>query len=184
MDLQNWEKGPEGKVLKSDVTVAKNYLTKPELESLGRIVNAYLELAEERAQRRIPMTMEDWAKRLDAFLQFDERDILEDAGSITSKAAKEHTESEFEKLRPREDLAYQSDFDKEVKTLQLPSKNKKKAWPPHPVLRREVCLPTHALTKAQPSTSEDFGDVPGGRRPLRRVCVRRVARTVPPGAPR
>jgi hypothetical protein len=122
MGLQNWEKGPEGKVLKSDVFVAKNYLTKPELESLGRVVNAYLELAEERAQRRIPMTMEDWAKRLDAFLQFDERAILEDAGSITSK---EHAESEFEKFRPRQDLAYRSDFDKEVKTLQSSSKKKK-----------------------------------------------------------
>ena len=124
MGLQNWEKGPEGKVLKSDVFVAKNYLTKPELESLGRVVNAYLELAEDRAQRRIPMTMEDWAKRLDAFLQFDDRAILEDAGSISSKAAKQHAESEFEKFRPRQDLAYRSDFDKEVKNLQTPSKKK------------------------------------------------------------
>lgn len=124
MGLQNWEKGPEGKALKSDVTVAKNYLTKPELESPGRIVNAYLELAEERAQRRIPMTMEDWAKRLDAFLQFDERAILEDAGSITSKAAKQHAESEFEKFRPRQDFAYRSDFDKELKTMQSAPKKK------------------------------------------------------------
>jgi hypothetical protein len=95
----------------------KSYLTKDELDSLGRIINAYLELAEERAHRRIPMTMEDWAKRLDAFLEFDEREILTNAGSISTKVAKNFAESEFEKFRPVQDLAYRSDFDREVKAL-------------------------------------------------------------------
>ena len=93
MGLTSWEKAPEGRVLKTDVAIAKNYLSKDELESLGRIVNAYLDLAEDRARRRIPMTMEDWAKRLDAFLTFDEREILQDAGQISAKIARQHAES-------------------------------------------------------------------------------------------
>lgn len=124
MGLVSWENGPDGKILKSDVGVAKNYLTKPELESLGRIVNAYLELAEERAARRIPMTMEDWAKRLDDFLRFDDRAVLADGGKISAEIAKKHAESEFEKFRPRQDLEYRSDFDKEV--AKLPKKSAKK----------------------------------------------------------
>jgi hypothetical protein len=123
MGLTNWENAPDGKILKSDVSVAKNYLTAEELGSLGRIVNAYLELAEDRAQRQIPMTMEDWAKRLDAFLEFDDREVLKDAGKISAKLAKEHAESEFEKFRPRQDLEYRSDFDKEIKKLQPKKKD-------------------------------------------------------------
>ena len=80
MGLTSWKNAPEGKIIKTDVSIAKNYLKKPELESLGRIISAYLDLAEERAKRKIPMTMEDWSKRLDLFLEFDERDILEHAG--------------------------------------------------------------------------------------------------------
>ena len=118
MGLSTWENAPEGKILKTDVAVAKNYLNQEELESLGRIVNAYLELAEDRANRRIPMTMEDWAKRLDAFLEFDDRAVLKDAGKVTAKLAKEYAESEFEKFRPRQDLEYRSDFDKEVEKLE------------------------------------------------------------------
>jgi hypothetical protein len=95
---------------------AMNYLSRDELGSLGRIVNAYLELAEDRATRKIPMTMEDWAKRLDAFLQFDERDILQDNGNVSASIAKEHAESEFEKYRIVQDRLYTSDFDKLVKT--------------------------------------------------------------------
>jgi hypothetical protein len=121
MGLTTWENAPEGKILKTDVSVAKNYLSQEELGSLGRIVNAYLELAEDRARRRIPMSMEDWAKRLDAFLEFDDRDVLKDAGKITAKLAKEYAESEFEKFRPRQDLEYRSDFDKEVEKIE--SKN-------------------------------------------------------------
>lgn len=88
MGLTSWAKAPKGKILKSDVVVAKNYLTEEELEDLGRIVNAYLELAESRAKRRVPMTMEDWATRLDIFLSADEREVLQDAGRISAEIAK------------------------------------------------------------------------------------------------
>lgn len=113
----SWENAPQGKMLKTDVAVAKNYLTAEELDSLGRIVNAYLELAEERAKRKIPMTMEDWAKRLDKFLEFDERDVLQNAGKISAKIAKDHAESEFEKYRIIQDRLFESDFDKEIKAI-------------------------------------------------------------------
>ena len=125
MGLTTWEKAPEGKIAKSDVSIAKNYLSKEELESLGRIVNAYLDLAEERARRKIPMTMEDWAKRLDMFLEFDEREILQDAGKVNAKLAKTHGESEFEKYRIVQDRLFESDFDKVIKQLEQ-EKNKKK----------------------------------------------------------
>lgn len=117
MGLTNWESSPSGKILKTDVSVAKNYLSSEELESLGRIVNAYLELAEDRAIRKIPMTMEDWASRLDKFLEFDERDVLQNAGQISSKIAKDHAESEFEKYRIIQDRLFESDFDREIKDL-------------------------------------------------------------------
>jgi hypothetical protein len=118
MGLTSWEKSPDGKVLKTDVPVAKNYLAGDELESLGRIVNAYLDLAEERAKRKIPMTMEDWAKRLDLFLEFDDREILLDAGKVTAKLAKTHAESEFEKYRIVQDRLFESDFDRVIKQLE------------------------------------------------------------------
>ncbi|MDO9511116.1 MAG: virulence RhuM family protein [Bacteroidales bacterium] len=117
MGLTSWKNSPEGKILKTDVSIAKNYLNKDELESLGRIVNAYLDLAEDRAKRNIPMTMEDWAKRLDLFLEFSERDVLKDAGSIATEMAKQHAESEFEKYRIIQDQLFESDFDKEVKRI-------------------------------------------------------------------
>ncbi|MBI5064592.1 virulence RhuM family protein [Candidatus Woesearchaeota archaeon] len=115
MGLTSWKNSPEGKIIKTDVSVAKNYLTKEELESLGRVVSAYLDLAEERAKRKIPMTMEDWSKRLDLFLEFDEREILKNAGKITMRIAKEFAESEFEKYRIVQDKLFESDFDKLVK---------------------------------------------------------------------
>ena len=99
MGLTSWENSPDGKILKSDVSVAKNYLSKEELESLGRIVNAYIDLAEDRAQRKIPMTMEDWSKRLDIFLEAFDRQILQDSGRVSAEIAKTHAESEFEKYR-------------------------------------------------------------------------------------
>jgi hypothetical protein len=117
MGLTSWEGGPEGKIVKTDVDTAKNYLTAEELESLGRIVNAYLELAEDRARRHIPMTMEDWATRLDKFLEFDEREILQNAGSVSAKVAKDHAISEFEKYRIIQDRLFESDFDKDVRSL-------------------------------------------------------------------
>ncbi len=117
MGLLSYENAPDGRILKSDVSIAKNYLTKDELDSLGRVVNAYLELAEERAKRKIPMTMEDWAKRLDAFLEFDDWNVLKDAGKISAKVAKTYAESEFEKYRPIQEKHFVSDFDKEVAKL-------------------------------------------------------------------
>jgi len=118
MGLTNWDKAPDGKIAKTDVAIAKNYLKKEELESLGRIVNAYLDLAEDRAKRKIPMTMEDWAKRLDLFLEFDERDILQGSGKVTAKIAKDHAESEFEKFRIVQDSLFESDFDKLIRLQQ------------------------------------------------------------------
>ncbi len=117
MGLTSWASAPEGKVLKTDVAVAKNYLTKDELDSLGRIVNAYLELAEDRARRKIPMSMEDWSKRLDAFLEFDEREVLRNSGRISAKLAQTHAESEFEKYRIVQDRLFESDFDKAAQKL-------------------------------------------------------------------
>jgi len=117
MGLTSWKNSPNGKILKSDVTIAKNYLAKDELDALGRIVNAYLDLAENRAKRKIPMTMEDWAKRLDLFLQHDDREILQNAGKISYEIAKEHAETEFEKYRIIQDQLFQSDFDKLINKL-------------------------------------------------------------------
>ncbi|MBT3374791.1 MAG: virulence RhuM family protein [Lentisphaerae bacterium] len=118
MGLTSWNRGPDGKILKTDVAVAKNYLSKDEIESLGRIINAYLELAEDRARRRVPMTMEDWAKRLDRFLEFDERDILQDKGRISHQIAQVHAESEFETFRIVQDQLYVSDLDRDIKRLE------------------------------------------------------------------
>ena len=112
MGLTSWDNSPDGKILKSDVIIAKNYLTKDELDSLGRIINAFLDLAENRAKRNIPMTMQDWAKRLDMFLEFDDREILKDAGKITKKIADEYVVNEFEKYRIVQDKLFMSDFDK------------------------------------------------------------------------
>lgn len=114
MGLTSWENTPDGKVLKTDVSIAKNYLNRDELESLGRIVNAYLDLAEERAKRNIPMTMEDWATRLDLFLEFDDREVLQDAGKISAEIARDHAYSEFEKFRVVQDRLFESDFDKMI----------------------------------------------------------------------
>ena len=118
MGLTSWENSPDGKILKSDVSVAKNYLSKEELESLGRIVNAYIDLAEDRAQRKIPMTMEDWSKRLDIFLEAFDRQILQDSGRVSAEIAKTHAESEFEKYRIVQDRLFESDFDRETKRLE------------------------------------------------------------------
>lgn len=112
MGLTSWENAPDGKIIRSDVSIAKNYLSKDELEDLGRIVSAFLDLAESAAKRRVPMTMEDWAKRVDKFLLADDRDILKDAGKISMEIAKAHAESEFEKYRIVQDRFYESDFDK------------------------------------------------------------------------
>jgi len=112
MGLTTWQNAPNGKIVKSDVSVAKNYLTETELKSLDRFVTMYLDYAESQAERNIPMTMEDWAKKLNAFLQFNEKDILKNAGKVTAAIAKEFAESEFEKYRIIQDRLFQSDFDK------------------------------------------------------------------------
>lgn len=115
MGLTSWEKAPHGRILKSDVTVAKNYRTHDELQALGRLVNSYLDLAEDRARRHIPMTMEDWAQQLDRFLELTDRGILQDAGRISAEAARLHAESEFEKYRRIQEAEYVSDFDRAVR---------------------------------------------------------------------
>jgi hypothetical protein len=118
MGLTTWESAPDGKILKTDVSIAKNYLSSEELESLGRIVNAYLDLAEDRARRKIPMSMEDWAQKLDQFLALNDREILTNAGMVSARIAKDHAESEFEKYRVIQDRLYESDFDRVVKELE------------------------------------------------------------------
>ena len=117
MGLTSWDNAPDGKILKSDVTIAKNYLSRDELESLGRVVNAFLDLAEDRAKRNIPMTMEDWATRLDKFLDADDREILKDSGKITKKIANEKAITEFEQYRVVQDRVFMNDFDKLLMNL-------------------------------------------------------------------
>ena len=112
MGLTTWEKAPNGKIVKTDVSIAKNYLKEEELESMGRLVNAFLDLAEDRAKRHIPMTMEEWAKRIDKFLDSDDRPILNDSGKMSAEQAKDYAETEFEKYRIFQDRVFQSDFDK------------------------------------------------------------------------
>ena len=118
MGLTSWENAPDGKIVKTDVSIAKNYLTKRELEDLGRIVNAYLDLAERRAKRRIPMTMADWARHLDRILIADDMEILQDAGKISAEIAREYAENEFEKYRVIQDRLFKSDFDRQMELFE------------------------------------------------------------------
>ncbi len=112
MGLTTWKDAPEGKIIPSDVVVAKNYLDEDELYQLERIVSAYLDLAEGRARRHIPMTMHDWSERLDIFLQADDRELLQDSGKISAKIAKDHALSEYEKYRVIQDREFLSDYDR------------------------------------------------------------------------
>ena len=112
MGLTSWEHAPDGKILRTDVVIAKNYLEKEELESLGRIVSAFLDIAEDYARRKIPLTMEDWSKRVDRYLEMTDYPILTSAGKISAAAAKEFAQSEFEKYRITQDRLFVSDFDK------------------------------------------------------------------------
>ncbi len=112
MGLTNWKNSPNGKIIASDVIVAKNYLTKEELKSLERIVTMYLDYAEDQAERHIPMTMEDWKGKLDVFLQFNDRDVLDNPGKVSHKVAESFALSEFEKYRITQDKVFESDFDK------------------------------------------------------------------------
>jgi hypothetical protein len=117
MGLTTWRNAPKGKILKPDVAVAKNYLTGKELKSLDRFVTMYLDYAEDQAERGIPMTMADWAGKLDAFLQFNQRDLLDHPGKVTAEIAKAFAESEFEKYRIVQDRLFESDFDRMIKDL-------------------------------------------------------------------
>lgn len=118
MGLRTWRNAPAGKIVKSDVSVAKNYLNKNEMKSLELIVTMYLDYAERQAMRNIPMTMQDWAQRLDAFLRFNEEEVLDNPGKVAAEVAKAFAESEFEKYRMRQDRLYQSDFDRFLQELE------------------------------------------------------------------
>ena len=111
MGLTSWKNSPNGKIMESDVIIAKNYLSKDELQDLEGIVSAFLEISENRAKRHIPMTMEDWANRIDKFLLADDRDILKDAEKISHEIACDKALTEFEKYRIKQDKLYKSDFD-------------------------------------------------------------------------
>lgn len=117
MGLTSWKNSPEGKIRKSDVTIAKNYLKEEELKPLNRIVSMYLDYAEDQAEQGKVMTMKDWAEKLNAFLQFNQKEILQNSGKITATLAKEFAENEYEKYRIIQNLLYESDFDKEIKKL-------------------------------------------------------------------
>ena len=123
MGLTSWEGAPKGKIHRYDVAIAKNYLSDFELGQMQRIVSAYLDMAEMQAMRKIPMTMEDWEKRLSGFLQLWDREILQDAGKVTAELAKTHAESEFEKYRIVQDRLFESDFDRMI--TELPEKGDK-----------------------------------------------------------
>lgn len=114
MGLQTWKNAPEGKIVKADVSIAKNYLSMLEIKDLNQFVSMYLDYAERQAKKHIPMTMEDWARKLDVFLELNEETILQGKGKITAEIAKAFAESEFEKYRAIQDQNYKSDFDKLV----------------------------------------------------------------------
>jgi len=118
MGLTSWQDAPQGKIQKFDVVVAKNYLTDRELAQLQRLVNAYLDIAEDMATRNIPMTMADWEERLNRFIAATDRQVLQDAGKVTAEIAKAHAMSEFEKYRIVQDRLYQSDFDRLINPLE------------------------------------------------------------------
>ncbi|WP_019896141.1 virulence RhuM family protein [Hydrogenovibrio halophilus] len=124
MGLTSWKDAPDGKIHKFDVSVAKNYLTDHELVQLQRLVNAYLDVAEDMALRQIPMTMADWEQRLNRFIEATDRDVLQDAGQVSAEIARAHAESEFEKYRIVQDRLYQSDFDRAIKNLARQGENK------------------------------------------------------------
>ena len=117
MGLTSWENAPEGKIVKTDVVIAKNYLKEVELADMGQLVNGVLELAERMAKRHIPMTMEDWAKQIDTILAAGGNDVLQTAGQVTAEQAKEHAETEFEKYRIIQDCLFRSDFDRYMDAL-------------------------------------------------------------------
>ncbi len=123
MGLTSWKNAPDGKIVKTDVSIAKNYLKKEEISELNEIVTMYLDYATRQARRHIPMTMTDWAEKLDAFLKFNDADILQNKGKVTATIAKAFAESEFEKYRVIQDRLYQSDFDRMIESLEINPNN-------------------------------------------------------------
>lgn len=117
MGLTTWKNSPKGKILKSDISIAKNYLNKNEIDELNRIVTMYLDYAENQAARQLPMKMKDWVEKLDVFLQFNDYSVLKNAGSISTNIAKKLATEQFEKFRIKQDSEYESDFDKEIKRI-------------------------------------------------------------------
>src|SRR5262245_51052408 len=118
MGLTTWKNAPKGKILKSDVSIAKNYLIEQEVKELERIVSMYLDYAENQAARQIPMKMSGWADRLDAFLQFNEYEVLANAGKVSAEVAKRLAENQYEQFRVRQDREFESDFEAEVKRIE------------------------------------------------------------------
>ena len=112
MGLTTWKDAPDGKIFKSDVVVAKNYLSEQELVQLNRMVTSYLDFAESMAERKIPLTMQDWEKRLNSFIEMFQYGLLQDAGKVTAEIAKLHAETEFEKYRVVQDKLFMSDYDR------------------------------------------------------------------------
>jgi hypothetical protein len=117
MGLKTWKNAPKGKILKTDVSIAKNYLDAKEIDLLNRVVGMYLDFAEIQASKQIPMKMEDWIKRLDAFLQFNEFEVLNHAGKVSAEIARQLAHDEYEKYRPIQDNLFESDFDRVIKSL-------------------------------------------------------------------
>ena len=118
MGLTSWKDGPQGKIQKFDVVIAKNYLTEHEMAQLQRLVSAYLDVAEDMALRKIPMTMQDWETRLNRFIEATDREVLQDAGKVTVEIAKAHAMSEFEKYRIVQDRLFESDFDRVIRQIE------------------------------------------------------------------
>ena len=122
MGLSTWKDAPIGKIQKFDVVIAKNYLTASEMARLSRLVNAYLDVAEDMAQRKIPVTMQDWETRLNRFIDATDREVLQDAGKVAAEIAKAHAESEFEKYRIVQDRLFESDFDRLIGQIETARK--------------------------------------------------------------
>ena len=122
MGLSTWKDAPTGKIQKFDVVIAKNYLTESEMVQLARLVNAYLDVAEDMAQRKIPVTMQDWETRLNRFIDATDREVLQDAGKVAAEIAKAHAESEFEKYRIVQDRLFESDFDRLIGQIETARK--------------------------------------------------------------
>lgn len=123
MGLTTWADAPDGKIKKSDVTIAKNYLSQDEMKQLNRMVTAYLDFAENMTLRHIPLTMEDWEKRLNSFIEMFDYGILQDSGKVSAEIAKLHAETEFEKYRVIQDRLFMSDFDKYMLELEESTKS-------------------------------------------------------------